>query len=162
MAQRAFEFDSTIRRAAWLRQQRTCALCGVQLAELIPTDNCHHAIPDQAGDPARLPARTQEFLRSVGNAVVLCDPCHRTYAHPDGRTKLGAVPFFGHYRFSHGPRGGGAHAAWLGRLREHAAVVWPSYAPHPDDFPIDAGTARRLTRTLRQLKQEHWDRITGG
>lgn len=162
MSKRDFEFDSTVRRAAWERQRHRCALCGDELTQLIPSDNCHHVVPDQAGDAATLPQETCDFLSSVDNAVVLCDACHRGYAHPDGRTKYGEVPMFGHYRFSHGRRRGGAHAQWLGVVRQHAAVVWPKYVPDIEDFPIDESVSRNLRANLRIVKERRWLELVGG
>ena len=161
MAKRAFDFPSTIRVATWDRQKKLCALCGVKLEQLISSDNCHHVIPDHVGDPTKLPAATQQFMASMGNAVVLCDPCHRKYAHHEGRTKYGAIPFFGHYRYSHGDPVPPAHSTWLVQLRAHAAKVWKKYVPHPEDFPLAPQTAAAISRRLRELKEEHYEHLMG-
>lgn len=106
---RAFDFDDSVKRNAFRRQQGLCACCGEDLADLY--DNAHHVVPNQRGR-ARNPG--DAWIAGGDNCVVLCDTCHPR-VHADGHFRDGATAPPDYFRFSHGKRAG-EHRHWVERM----------------------------------------------
>src|SRR5215204_4871143 len=109
----AFEFDATIRDAAFARQQRRCAFCGEPISKR--GYQGHHVIPKQLGNSKDA---HHALIGTVENCVDLCvsstKNCHG-HIHESQKYKNGTVPFPGEFKFSHGGNDM-LHTAWAARL----------------------------------------------
>jgi 5-methylcytosine-specific restriction endonuclease McrA len=114
---RPFDFTSSVRSQARLRQNGLCACCGDALDDL--EEHAHHVIPNQSGD-ARNPRHS--WLSAAENCVVLCAVCHDR-VHEDGRFRTGAVAPPSYYPWSHGGNRA-AHNTWSIALNHKSRSVW--------------------------------------
>ena len=91
-----YNFTDKIRGDAFARQQRKCAICARDLADL--EDRGHHVIPVQSGNPKD---PQDDVIKTLENCVMLCVMCHDDVAH-QGDTVSGVIPPPAYYKHSHG------------------------------------------------------------
>ena len=114
---RAFDFNTTTKNKARLRQDSLCAVCGENLDDM--EEHAHHVIPNQSGDPRNA---AHQWLGSTDNCVVLCALCHER-VHENGKYRTGAVAPPTYYPHSHG-NDKTAHRTWAATLSGRAKGVW--------------------------------------
>lgn len=89
-------FSTSIKNAAFCRQNGQCALCGADLWQLLITENemweAHHIRRWSDGGAS-----------SLGNCAILCHDCHRTEAHALGtNTAFELMPTeYAFFEYSH-------------------------------------------------------------
>lgn len=114
---RQFNFSETVKQEARKRQMDLCASCGHCLND--QWEEAHHVIPDQCASRSN---PNHQWIGTVLNCVVLCDPCHADIGH-NGDTRTGAVAPPKMYPYSHGGNRV-RHKEWVRTLDLQAAQLW--------------------------------------